>query len=448
MEQDMSRGNPTRLILLFLLPIIGGSLFQQFYSMVDTIIVGRFIGVKALAAVGSTGGVSFFVLGFVIGLTAGFSVIISQKFGAKDLDSMRKAISMSILTASVVSIVVSTLAVLLCRPLLLVMNTPYDIIDDATSYLRIIFIGIIATIYYNLLASILRALGDSKSPLFFLLIASVLNILGDLVAVLILDMGVQGVALATVISQSISALLCIFYISRRYPSLHLSKSDWSLDWPMIGNLLRIGIPSALHFSVCALGVMFVQAFINKMGSDTVAAFSVGIRIEQLVTLPLSTLGVAMTTFAGQNLGAGRLDRVKQGVRSATLLLVLFSAVAFFLLLAFGDELARLFIDAKNIAVIEKVQLYLNVTSPFYIPLGLIFVLRSASQGMGSGLIPLLSSLQEMAFRILVALTLPKHLGYVGICLASPIAWVAAATLLFFAYRIQIKRLSLMLYMKQ
>ncbi|HHT80491.1 MAG TPA: MATE family efflux transporter [Spirochaetales bacterium] len=448
MEQDMSRGNPTRLILLFLLPIIGGSLFQQFYSMVDTIIVGRFIGVKALAAVGSTGGVSFFVLGFVIGLTAGFSVIISQKFGAKDLDSMRKAISMSILTASVVSIVVSTLAVLLCRPLLLVMNTPYDIIDDATSYLRIIFIGIIATIYYNLLASILRALGDSKSPLFFLLIASVLNIIGDLIAVLILDMGVQGVALATVLSQSISALLCIFYISRRYPSLHLSKSDWSLDWPMIGNLLRIGVPSALHFSVCALGVMFVQAFINKMGSDTVAAFSVGIKIEQLVTLPLSTLGVAMTTFAGQNLGAGRLDRVKQGVRSATLLLVLFSAAAFFLLLAFGEDLARLFIDAKNIAVIEKVQLYLNVTSPFYIPLGLIFVLRSTSQGMGSGLIPLLSSLQEMAFRILVALTLPKYLGYVGICLASPIAWVAAATLLFFAYRIQIKRLSLILYMKQ
>ena len=274
----MSRGNPTRLIFLFLLPIIGGSLFQQFYSMVDTIIVGRFIGVKALAAVGSTGGVSFFVLGFVIGLTAGFSVIISQKFGAKDLDSMRKAISMSILPASVVSIGVSTLAVLLCRPLLLVINTPYDIIDDSTSYLRIIFIGIIATIYYNLLASILRALGDSKSHLFFLLIASVLNIIGDLIAVLILDMGVQGVALATVLSQSISALLCIFYIIRRYPSLHLSKSDWCLDWPMIGNLLRIGVPSALHFSVCALGVMFVQAIINKMGSDTVAAFSVGIKI--------------------------------------------------------------------------------------------------------------------------------------------------------------------------
>lgn len=448
MEQDMSRGNPTRLILFFLLPIIGGNLFQQFYSMVDTIIVGRFIGVKALAAVGSSGGITFFILGFLVGLTAGFSVIISQKFGAKDAKSMKKAVAMSILTAGVVSLVVSILAVLLCKPLLLLLNTPYDIIDEAASYLTIIFIGIVATIYYNLLASILRALGDSRSPLYFLLIASTLNILGDLVAVLMLDMGVEGVALATVLSQSISALLCLVYIVKRYPSLHLSSSDWALDWPMIRNLLRIGIPSALQLSVCALGVMFVQAFINKMGSDTVAAFSVGIKIEQLATLPLGTLGIAMTTFAGQNLGAGRLDRVRQGVLSATFLVVLFSAVAFSLLLAFGDDLARLFIDANNHAVIEKVQIYLNVTSPFYIPLGLIFVLRSTCQGMGSGLIPMLSSLQELAFRVLVALSLPTYLGYMGICLASPIAWVAAATLLFFAYRLQMKRLSLLLDVKQ
>ena len=448
MEQDMSRGNPTRLILLFLLPIIGGSLFQQFYSMVDTIIVGRFIGVNALAAVGTTGGLTFFVLGFVVGLTAGFSVIVSQKFGAKDIRSMKKAVAMSILTAGVISLVVSALAVLLCKDLLSLLNTPYDIIDDAASYLSIIFLGIVATIYYNLLASILRALGDSKSPLYFLLIASVLNIAGDLVAVLLLDMGVQGVALATVVSQGLSALLSSFYIVKRYPSLHLSKSDWALDWPMIGNLLRIGIPSALQLSVCAIGVMFVQAFINKMGSDTVAAFSVGIKIEQLVTLPLMTLGVAMTTFAGQNLGAGMLNRVRQGVKSATLLVVIFSAVAFTLLLAFGNDLARLFIDANNVGVIEKVQIYLNMTSPFYIPLGLIFVLRSTCQGMGSGLIPMLSSIQELLFRVLAALTLPIYLGYMGICLASPIAWVAASILLFFAYRLQMKRLTQLLQVKQ
>lgn len=416
--------------------------------MVDTIIVGRFIGVKALAAVGSTGGITFFVLGFVFGLTAGFSVIVSQKFGAKDPNSMRKAIAMSIITAGTISVMVSTLAVWFCKPLLTLLNTPFDIIDDSAAYLTIIFIGIVATVYYNLLASILRALGDSKSPLYFLLIASVLNIAGDLIAVLLLDLGVQGVALATVLSQSLSALLCFFYIVKRYPSLHLSKSDWAIDWPMIGNLLRIGIPSALHLSVCALGVMFVQAFINKMGSDTVAAFSVGIKIEQLATLPLGTLGVAMTTFAGQNLGAGMLDRVRQGVRSATLLVVLFSLVAFALLLAFGDDLARLFIDANNVGVIDKVRLYLNATTPFYIPLGLIFVLRSTSQGMGSGLIPMLSSVQELVFRVLVALTLPHYLGYMGICLASPIAWVAAAGLLFFAYRLQMKRLTRLLQVKR
>ncbi len=448
MEQDMSRGNPTRLILLFLLPIMGGSLFQQFYSMVDTIIVGRFIGVQALAAVGSTGGITFFVLGFVVGLTAGFSVIVSQKYGAKDTRSMKKAVAMSILTAGAVSLVVSALAVWLCRPILLVLNTPSDIIDDSASYLTVIFIGIVATIYYNLLASILRALGDSRSPLYFLLIASVLNIVGDLVAVLLLNMGVEGVALATVLSQSLSALLCFIYIAKRYPSLHLSRSDWALDWSMIGNLLRIGIPSALQLSVCALGVMFVQAFINKMGSTVVAAFSVGIKIEQLATLPLGTLGVAMTTFAGQNLGSGNLDRVRQGVRSATLLVVLFSLAAYALLLTFGSSLARLFIDANNGSVIEMVQLYLNITSPFYIPLGLIFVLRSTCQGMGSGLIPMLSSMQELLFRVLVALSLPAYLGYVGICLASPIAWVAASALLFFAYRIQLKRLDILLQVKR
>ncbi len=448
MEQDMSRGNPTRLILIFLLPLIGGSLFQQFYSMVDTVIVGRFLGVQALAAVGSSGGVTFFVVGFVIGLTAGFSVIISQKFGAKDMKSMKKAVAMSILTAGAVSLVVSILAVLFCRPLLVLLNTPYDIIDDAVLYLTIIFIGIIATIYYNMLASMLRAIGDSRSPFYFLLIASALNIVGDLIAVIYLDMGIEGVALATVLSQSISALLCLLFIVKRYPALHLKRSDWALDWPMIGNLLRIGIPSALQLSVCALGVMFVQAFINKMGSETVAAFSIGIKIEMLATLPLGTLGVAMITFAGQNLGAGRLDRVRQGVRSATFLVLLFSGVAFLLLLAFGDNLARLFIDKDNIAVIEMVQVYLNVTSPFYFPLGMIFVLRSTSQGMGSGLIPMLSSLQELLFRVLVALSLPIYLGYLGICLASPIAWVAAATLLFFAYRIQMKRLALLLELKQ
>ncbi|MDD3903957.1 MAG: MATE family efflux transporter [Sphaerochaeta sp.] len=448
MEHDMSRGNPTKLILFFMLPILGGNLFQQFYSMVDTFVVGRFIGVHALAAVGATGGMTFLIIGFVVGLTAGFSVIISQKFGAKDPQAMKKAVAMSCLTAGILSILVSAFALLTSRPLLILLNTPSDIIDDANAYLTIIYIGIIATIYYNLLSSILRALGDSKSPLYFLLIASILNILGDLIAVIQLGMGVQGVALATVLSQSLSALFCLIYILKRYPSLHLEKTDWKLDKDMITRLLRIGLPSALQFSVCALGVMIVQATINKLGSNTVAAYSVGTKIEQLVTQPLVTIGLAMTTFAGQNLGAGKLDRIHKGVKSATLITIFFSLGCFAILYFFGAPLARLFIDESQKEVIIQVQTYLNIVSLFFIPLGFIFIYRNTCQGLGSGLIPLLSSFQELIFRTLAAIILPLHFGYIGICLSSPIAWIAAAILLFFAYRLKMKKLMLVMPMKQ
>ncbi len=419
-----------------MLPILGGNLFQQFYTMVDTFVVGRFIGVQALAAVGSTGPVTFFVLGFVIGLNAGFSVIISQKFGARDEQSMRKAVAMSLLAAFFLSIIVSFLAVSSTRALLETLNTPNDIIEDAYEYLVILYLGIVATIYYNLLAAILRALGDSRSPLYFLLIASVLNIIGDLVSVIWLGMGVAGVAFATITSQGISALLCLFYIYKRYPILHLHKEDWSIEWPMIGRLLRIGLPSALQFSVCAIGVMVVQAVINSFGSDTVAAYSVGTRIEQLVTQPLMTLGLAMATYSAQNLGAGELSRISQGVKSALILTILFSVLAFLLVFFAGEYLAMLFINTSQIQVIDQANQYLSLISYFFIPLGLIFVFRNTSQGLGSGLIPMLSSIQELLFRVLAAFTLPGILGYTGIILSSPLAWIAAAILLIIAYRIQ------------
>ncbi|NLK06250.1 MAG: MATE family efflux transporter [Spirochaetales bacterium] len=448
MEQDMSRGNPTRLIFFFMLPILGGNLFQQLYSMVDTFVVGRFVGVQALAAVGATGAMTFLIIGFVIGLTAGFSVIISQKFGAKDPESMRKAIAMSVLCAFFLSVIVSALATLSSKSLLRLLNTPQDILEDANAYLVIIYLGITATIYYNLLAAILRALGDSRSPLLFLLIASALNIVGDLVLVIQVGMGVRGVALATVVSQTISALLCLLYIYKRFPSLHLKRQDWKVDWPMIARLLRIGLPSALQFSVCAIGVMIVQAVINQSGSNTVAAYSVGTKIEQLVTQPLITLGLAMATFSAQNLGSGQLDRVRQGIRSATLLSILLSMAATLIVFLFGEQLARLFIAAEETLVISQTVQYLHIVSYFFIALGMIFVFRNTSQGLGSGLIPMLSSIIELIFRALAAITLPALLGYVGICLSSPLAWVAAALLLVFAYRIQMKNLTRMLKQEQ
>lgn len=441
MEHDMSSGKPARLLFFFMLPILGGNLFQQFYSMVDTFVVGRYVGVDALAAVGATGSMTFLILGFVVGLTAGFSVIISQKFGAKDPLSMRKAVAMSILSACFLSLVVSTLAILTTKPLLVMLKTPLNIIDDSYAYLIIIYLGIVATIYYNLLAAILRALGDSRSPLYFLLIASALNVAGDLIAVIGLGMGVRGVAIATVLSQTISALLCLIYIYKRYPSLHLTAQDWKIDWSMISRLLRIGLPSALQFSVCAIGVMIVQSVINQSGSNTVAAYSVGVRIEQLVTQPLVTLGLAMATFSAQNLGSGHLDRVRQGVRNAVLLCILFSMIALGLLFLFGKQLAMLFIEQSEIQVVEQTVQYLHVISYFFIPLGMIFIFRNTCQGLGSGLIPMLSSIQELIFRGLVAFTLPPLFGYIGICLSSPIAWIAAALLLLVAYKLRYAKLS-------
>jgi putative MATE family efflux protein len=433
MEHDMSKGNPAKLIFFFMIPILAGNLFQQFYSMVDTFVVGRFDGVQSLAAVGSTGGMSFLILGFVGGLTAGFSVIISQRFGAKDITGMKKAVAMSCLSAGVLALIVSIIAVLSSKPLLLLLKTPSDILDAANAYITIIYMGIFATVYYNLLASVLRALGDSKSPLYFLILASILNVIGDFITVVYLHLSVRGVAYATIFSQTVSALCCLLYIIRRYPSLHLTKKDWKVDLSLIGKLLKIGLPSALQFSVCAIGVLIVQASINALGSETVAAYSVGTKIEQLVTQPLVTLGMAMATFTGQNLGAGRLDRIRQGVKSGVLLTILFSICSYILLQFFKNPLARLFIEGNQTQVIAQVALYLKVVAIFFIPLGLIFIYRNTCQGLGSGLIPMLSSIQELIFRALVVLTLPRYFGYVGICLSSPIAWVAAASLLVIAY---------------
>lgn len=440
MERDMSKGSPTRLILFFTLPLLAGNIFQQFYSMVDTFVVGRFVGVEALAALGSTGAMSFLVLGFVGGLTAGFSVIISQRFGAGDPDGMRKATAMSITAAFGMTVLLTVISLAGSLPLLRLLNTPSNIIEDANTYISIIFAGIIATIYYNLFASLLRALGDSRSPLYFLLIASGLNIVLDLVFVINFQLGCAGVGYATVISQGVSALFCLLYIHRKYPQLHLSKQDWRPDKEMLTRLLRLGIPSALQFSVCAIGVMIVQACINNLGSDMVAAYTVGCKVENLITQPLMTLGMAMATYAGQNLGAGRLDRIRKGVRQGTLLSIGFALLGLLLVLLFGEKIVGLFVEAGQEHVVESANFYLKLASIFFIPLGLIFIFRNTCQGAGSGLIPLLSSLQELLFRALVAMTLAGPLGYFGICLASPIAWVAAAILLLIAYALQMKHL--------
>ena len=431
----MTKGSAFKLMLLFSIPLFIGNEFQQFYSMVDTIVVGRFVGINALAAVGATSGFSFMVIGFAQGLTMGFSVIVSQRYGAGDFQNMRKAYAMSIKCSFISAVVVSLLFALLIMPLLKLIKTPDDIISDANLYIITIYIGLIAPIYYNLFSSILRAVGDSKSPLIFLLISSILNIVLDLFFVIVVPFGVFGVAFATIISQIISALLCYAYIIKKYPMFRLSKSDMSIDKVLCKRLFAIGLPGALQFSVCAIGVIIVQAAINGFGSDVVAAYSVGTKIENVLTVIFQVLGMAISTYAGQNLGAGNFKRIRHGFNVSFFMMIGATILSIIVAYFITEPMAYLFVDKNTTdpAIIENCIYYVRTISKFFFFLGLIFIYRTGCQGLGSGSIPMISSITELVARVIAASTLPGILGYLGVVIASPIAWVAAGSILPLCY---------------
>lgn len=442
MSTDMTNGKPIKLILMFTIPMLIGNVFQQFYSMADTIVVGNFIGVKALAAVGATGGISFFVLGFIMGLANGFSVIVAQRFGANDEQGVRHTVAMSIVLAAIITFIVTILSVSGVRWLLEIMQTPADIINESYKYIVVIFSGTVATIAYNMISSILRALGDSRTPLIFLIIASILNVALDIAFIVVFHMGVEGTAYATITAQAIAFLLCLIYTYKKYPILHLSKSDFKWDSAVIKRLLQIGIPGALSSSITALGVMILQGTINQLGSDVVAAYTAGTKVEQFFTMPTMTLGMAMATFAGQNLGAGKVDRVKEGTRSSIRLVVAYSIVGGIILYFFGGLFTQLFVSADQLTVINTSKVYLNFVAAFCWLLGILFVYRSTIQGLGNGFIPMFSGAVELVMRVLAAIILSKIFGFAGICLASPIAWIGADCLLVPYYHHMIKKLSL------
>lgn len=347
MTKDLTSGSPTRLILTYSVPLLIGNIFQQLYSMADTIIVGKCIGVEALAAVGATGGLSFLIIGFLIGLTSGFAVIAAQKFGAKDIEGLRQSVGTSIILCTVTTIVLTALSLLTSEPLLRLMNTPDDIMVDALKYINVIFIGTVCTVFYNMIACILRALGDSKTPLYFLIVSSVLNIVLDLVFILTFHMGVAGAAWATVISQGVAGGLCLFYTLKKYSTLRLTKKDFTYNSALAWKHWQLGLPMALQFSVTAIGVLVLQGALNVFGSTKIAAYTAACKVEQLVTQPAGTFGVTMANYAGQNLGAGRIDRVKEGVKKCSMLTVIFAVAASAILLLFGKPLTGLFVDGKR-----------------------------------------------------------------------------------------------------
>ncbi len=431
--KDMTVGSPMKLILGFSIPLLFGFLFQQFYNVVDTVIVGRFLGMEALAGVGATGSVNFMIVGFCMGVCSGFAIPVAHKFGAKDYAGMRQVVAncvwLSIAFASVMTITVC----LLCRNILVWMNTPEDIFQNSYSYILIIFMGIPATYLYNILSGIIRSLGDSKTPLVFLTLSSFLNIGLDLMCILVFHMGVAGAAVATVASQLISGILCLFYMIKKFEILHISREEWKINVGHMKMLCSMGIPMGLQYSITAIGSVILQTAVNGLGSLAVASVTAGSKVSMFFCCPFDAMGSTMATYGGQNVGAKNLERVGKGLKDCILLGTIYSMLAFVIMYFFGDNLAALFVDEAGGQMLKNARTFLIINSAFFIPLALVNIIRFLIQGMGFSTFAILAGVFEMAARTLAGLVLVPRFGFIGACFASPLAWIFADIFLIPAY---------------
>lgn len=433
MTKDMTQGQPMKLILGFSIPLLFGFLFQQFYSLVDTVIVGRFLGVEQLASVGSTGSVNFLIIGFCMGVCSGFSIPISHKFGAGDYVGLRKFAANCVWLAVIFAAVMTVLTTSLCRQILVLMKTPENIIDGAYSYIWVIFLGIPVTYLYNMLSGIIRAMGDSKTPVIFLVMSSFLNIGLDLFFILNLHMGVAGAAWATVISQGISGICCLLFMIKKFEILHISREEWKPEPQLMGILCGMGIPMGLQYSITAIGSVILQSATNTLGSTAVASVTAASRIGGFLACPFDAMGSTMATYGGQNVGAGKLERVGWGMRACIMLGAGYSVLALIVSLLFGRPLATLFVEGTETVILDNVRLFLVLNTLFYFPLALVNIIRFMIQGMGFPRFAILAGVFEMLARAIAGFLLVPVLGFTGVCLGSPIAWVLADAFLIPAY---------------
>lgn len=445
--KDMTKGSPIRLILGFAIPLLLGMLFQQFYNLVDMIIVGRFLGSSALAAVGSTGSINFMILGFCMGVCNGFAIPVAQKFGAKDEKQLRYYVANSIWLSIIFAVVMTIAVCALCRNILIWMDTPADIFDASYAYIIVIFMGIPVTYLYNLLSGFMRSLGDSKSPLIFLVISSVLNILFDVVAIAVFHLGVAGAAVATVLAQAISGISSLIYMIRKFPILRVHGEEWKWRGIFVARLCSMGIPMGLQYSITAIGSVILQTAVNGLGSMTVAAMTAGGKLSMFFCCPFDAFGSTMATYAGQNLGAGKLQRVTKGMVQCSFLAAGYSIVAAIVMILFGKNLALLFVDSTEVELIANVAKLLVINSLFFIPLALVNIIRFAIQGLGFGKLAIFAGVAEMIGRSVVAFGFVARFGFVAACLASPFAWVLADVFLIPAYAYCIRKLRPMIQEK-
>ena len=433
MTKDMTHGSPIHLILKFTIPLIFGNLFQQFYSMVDTIIVGRFLGKEALAAVGSTGSLNFLIIGFCLGLCSGFAIPVSQQFGAKNFDSLRRFVGNIIWLTAGASVFFTVVTVLLCRPMLEWMNTPFDIIDQAYLYIVIIFAGIPAIFLYNIQAALLRALGDSRTPVIFLVIASFLNIGFDLLLVLVIPLGVAGASVATVLAQLLSGIACFIFIVKKFPMLHISRHDLKFSREHAAGLCSVGIPMGLQSSITAVGSILLQTSVNSLGSTIVASVTAASRLYMFFACAFDAMGIAMSTYGGQNIGARKIDRLSPGLRAGMIIGSAYSIIALIIVFFFGKPLVTLFVDSSEVEIIENAYQFMLICASFFIPLAGVNIFRLLIQGMGYSKMAIFAGVCEMFARGLTGLFLVPAFGFIAACFASPIAWVMADLFLVPAY---------------
>ncbi len=433
MTKNLTEGSPGKLIFSFAMPILVGILFQQFYSMVDAIVVGQFLGTEALAGVGSTGSINFLIIGFGIGVCSGFGIPIAHRFGAGDMDGLRKNIGNGSILAIGISIVMSISTFLLCNQILMWMQTPEEIMHHAYSYISIIFLGAPVIFLYNMAACIIRAIGDSKTPVYFLLLSSVINIVLDFVFIAGIGMGVEGAAIATVISQLISGVACVVFMLRKFEILRLSKQDFALDQHVVTRLLGTGIPMGLQYSITAIGSVVLQTAVNGLGALAVAAMTAGGKLNLLLCCPTDALGVAMATYMGQNVGAKKMERLNPGIKVAHFYGFIYSLIAMSVVWVFGEKLLLLFIQPSEIGIIGDAMTLLKINSVAYPLLVIVNVVRFSIQGMGFSTFAMLAGLMEMIARTLGAVLLIPAFGFLGACFGNALAWIFADIFLIPAY---------------
>ena len=435
MITDMTKGNALKLVLLFSLPILVGNIFQQLYQLADIFIVGRLLGENALAAVGASAPIHFMFLIVAFSFTGGLTAVTAQRFGAGDLDGVRRSVTHSIRASFVLSLILTAILVSFLDWFMHILNVPQSIYKDSYNFIMILGLATVLIVAFNLLSGFIRALGDSRTPLYFLILATVMNIILNFVLIKTTNLGVIASATGTVIAIAISVICCLIYIKKKIPILHLKKEDWKYSPAFMREHLNIAIPMSIQFSVLSLSIMIIQSVSNSFGEKVIVGLTIALRLEQLSTQPLLAIGIAIATFAAQNYGAGKISRIRDTIKKTGLvsfaISVIMSAVVFF----FGRQIIGSFLSEPDTFSVQVGMSYLSISIMFYFFLGMIFIFKNTLQSMGKPNYPVVSSVVELVIRAFIAIYLTKKMGYEGIFYASPLAWVGGAIVVFVGYYI-------------